>query len=722
MIARGWPARRQRPHLEVAVLADGRELGAAMLRRLVIGQCLVLALHLPWMPIWLVALALGVAAWRYFQLRQRLPPAGRLVRLGGVAVLLGALWLQYGAMHEMDGLIGLLLGVYLLKLLETHDRRGARVVVVIGIIATGVAFLHDQGIAMALGALVALAWLLQSLNWLAGAPDARRAWAETGWLLLYSAPLMVLLFLVVPRLGPLWSMPQMDRASTGLSDEVSPGDIAQLSRSDARVFRAAFDGEEPATHERYWRVYTLSGTDGQRWFRASPDELAATLGRSDDVFVREGRRSPWVDEAAGEGRFRAELLLEPDSRPWLPSLGTPLATDSEQRYLVDGTLERLAAQGSRSLLRLESSGAAPANADPAGDAWNTLLPNRANPRTRALGERLWQESGGDKHAFLAAVMAQFGESPFRYTLMPPRLNSRHRVDEFLFESRAGYCTHYASAAATLIRAAGIPARLVVGFLGGERHPDGYFTIRDYDAHAWVEVWLDGAWQRLDPTAAIAPERIELGPQAVEGSAAAFLADSPFSSLRLRELGWANRLRLRWENLEYQWQRGVIGYQREAARSFMQRLGERLEAGYGWLMAHLRSAAWKAMAWLGGTALGLAGLTWLLCQGLRQRRWRSESAMLGYLQDRLVRLGLGPDSGETPAGHLRRVAPACGPAGEALRTVAEEYERLAYAPLNEVEKRAGRRRLRQAIKGIRRHLTKRRYRAHRTGAAGDDVAS
>ncbi|RCV87183.1 transglutaminase TgpA family protein [Billgrantia montanilacus] len=717
----GWQGRRHRHPPGVVVLADGHELGAVMLRQLFIGQCLVLALHLPWMPAWLVGLALVVAVWRYFQLRQRVPPAGRLVRLGGVALLLGALWLEYGALHGMDGLIGLLLGVYLLKLLETHDRRDARVVVVIGIIATGVAFLHYQGILMALGALMALAWLLQSLTWLAGAPDARRAWSETGWLLLFSAPLMVALFLAVPRLGPLWSMPQMDRASTGLTDEVSPGDIAQLSRSDARAFRVSFDGEEPATHERYWRVYTLSGTDGRRWFRAPPDELAATLGRSEEDFVRQAQRSPWVDEAAGAGRFRAELLLEPDSRPWLPSLGTPLASDSEQRYLADGTLERVTAQGSRSLLRLESSGAAPTNADPAGDAWNTLLPTRDNPRTRALGERLWQESGGDTHAFLAAIMAHFGESPFRYTLMPPRLGSRHRVDEFLFESRAGYCTHYASAAATLIRAAGLPARLVVGFLGGERHPDGYFTVRDYDAHAWVEVWLDGAWQRLDPTAAIAPGRIELGPQAVEGSAEAFLADSPFSSLRLRELAWANRLRLRWENLEYQWQRGVIGYQREAAREFMLRLGERLEAGYDWLGTHLRSA-WAVAAWLGGTALALAGSAWLLRHALRQRRWRHESAMLGYLQCRLERLGLGPDPGETPAGHLRRVAPACGPAGEALRTVAEEYERLAYAPLNEVERSAGRRRLRKVIKEMRRRLPKRRYRAHRTGAAGDDVAS
>ncbi|WP_254275763.1 DUF3488 and transglutaminase-like domain-containing protein [Halomonas sp. 3H] len=686
-----------------AVLADGRALSGAMLRQLFVGQCLVLALHLAWMPAWLVGVAVAVAGYRHVQLRRRLPRAGILLRLVAVAGVLVALWLQYGTLHGMEGLIGLLLGVYLLKLLETHSRRDARVVVLIGLVTTTVAFLHDQGILMALGALLAVAWLVQSLVWLAGASGARQAWRETAWLLVLSAPLMALLFVVFPRLGPLWNMPQVDRASTGLTDEIAPGDIAQLSRSDARAFRVRFDGDEPAPVERYWRVYTLSHFDGERWTRAEPRRLAAALGRPEGDFVREASRSPWLAEAAP--RFTAELLLEPDSRPWRPSLGAPLATDTRQRFLADGTLEGLTPLSSRSLLRLESTGLSPANPDPAGPGWHAMLPPRGNARTRELAERLWQESGGEPRAFLAAIMARFGEAPFRYTLSPPRLTSADRVDEFLFESRAGYCTHYASALAVLARAVGLPARVVAGFLGGERHPDGHFTVRDYDAHAWVEVWLDGGWQRIDPTAAIAPERIEEGAQAVGDGGEAFLADAPFSPLRMREIGWVNRLRLDWERLEYRWQRGVIGYQREARSAFMSRLTARLQAFWTWLAeAAPGRGTFAALLGLLVAGVGLAVGALLLRLGWRRHReGRDERVLMRRLQAWLARRDLGPRPGESPSAHLRRIAPMAGGAGPALDECAQQLERLRYARLGTAERRERRRRLVQRAAEVRRRL-------------------
>ncbi|PXY00303.1 transglutaminase family protein [Halomonas sp. LBP4] len=689
-----------------AVLADGRALSAAMLRQLFVGQCLVLALHLPWMPAWLAGLAVAVAGYRHLQLRRRLPRASLLLRLTAVGGLLAALWLEFGTLYGVDGLIGLLLGVYLLKLLETHDRRDARVVVMIGVVATSGAFLHDQGLLMAGAALLALGWLVQSLVWLSGASGARQAWRETAWLLGLSAPLMALLFVTFPRVGPLWNLPQVNRASTGLTDEIAPGDIAELSRSDARAFRARFEGREPSPHERYWRVYTLSHFDGVRWSRTAPRELSSVLGRPLDHFAREGQHTPWTDDAP---RFTTELLLEPDSRPWRPSLGTPLASDSRQRFLADGTLEGLSPLGSRSLLRLASSGAAPSNPDPAGPAWQAMLPAEGNPRTRELAERLRRESGGDARAFLAAAMARFGEAPFRYTLSPPRLSSADRVDEFLFGSRAGYCTHYASAMAVLARAVGIPARIVVGFLGGEWHPDGHVTVRDYDAHAWVEVWLDGAWRRLDPTGVIAPERIEEGPQAIRDGREAFLADAPFSALRLRELGWANQLRLEWERLEYRWQRGVIGYQRASRAALMERVSERLRALWAWLIeVSPGRGILAAVATLLVTLGGLAGGAWLLWLGWRHhRRGRDERALLLVLQAWLARRGLGPAPGESPAAHLRRIAPRAGAAGPALEESARHIERLAYAPVGSAERRERQRRLARRVAEARRRLGRRK---------------
>jgi transglutaminase-like putative cysteine protease len=687
-----------------SVLADGQALGNAMLRRLFVGQCLILALHLAWMPLWLIALAAAVAGYRYLQLRGRLPRAGIVLRLTAVAGLLAALWLEYGTLYGMQGLIGLLIGVYLLKLLETHDRRDARVVVLIGMVATTSAFLHDQSIPMAVGALLVLTWLVQSLVWLAGADSAARAWRETAWLLGLSAPLMVALFVSFPRLGPLWSMPQLESASTGLTDEIAPGDIAELSRSDARAFRASFTGREPSVTERYWRVYTLSNFDGVRWSRVTPSALAATLARPIDDFMREGQRTPWQDENTPT-RFTAELLLEPDSRPWRPSLGTPLATDSRQRYLADGTLEGLSPLGSRTLLTVDSSGQAPAHADPAGAAFHAMLPPRGNPRTRELAERLWRESDGEARAYLERVMAHFGGAPFRYTLSPPRLSSNDRVDEFLFESRAGYCTHYASAAAVMARAVGIPARIVAGFLGGERHPDGHFTVRDYDAHAWVEVWIDGRWQRLDPTAAIAPERIEQGAQAVRDGRERFLADAPFSPLHLRELAWANPLRLAWERLEYRWQRGVIGYQRGARGELLARLMDGWQAVRAWLddVSPGRGLGASLLSLLGLAASTMA-VAWL---GRRAwRRWRldhDERAQLLALQAWLGRRGLGTMAGESTAAHFRRLASHAGAAGPALEDCAHHAERLLYAPLGEAERRERRRHLALRVAEVQRRL-------------------
>lgn len=694
-----WRSRSTSP----AVLADGRALSAAMLQQLFIGQCLVLALHLAWMPAWLAGLALVVAGYRYLQLRRRLPRAGIFVRLLAVSLLLTALWLQYGTLRGMDGLIGLLLGVYLLKLLETHDRRDARVVVLIGMVATTAAFLHDQGLPMAAGALLVLAWLVQSLVWLSGATGVRQAWRETAWLLLLSAPLMGLLFLTFPRIGPLWNMPQIDQASTGLTDQISPGDIANLSRSAARAFRVSFEGREPDYDERYWRVYTLSHFDGIRWSRATPRELSDTLGRSEDQFVRIGQRSTWQEDDAP--RFVGEFLLEPDSRPWRPSLGTPLATDSRHRFLGDGTLEGTEALGSRSLVRIESSGLAPAWADPAGERWHTLLPRNSNPRTRELAERLWHENDGDPRAFLAAVMDRFSGEPYRYSLSPPRLTSTDRVDEFLFESGVGYCTFYASAMAVLARSVGIPTRVVAGFLGGERHPDGYFTIRDYDAHAWVEVWLDGAWERIDPTAAIAPERIDQGAQSVQDGADAFLADSPFSSLRMRDIGWANQLRLDWERLEYRWQRSVIGFQREARGAFLDRVADGLGDFWHWWGSLMPGrGVLSTLLSLVVALSGMAGAGLLLRLWWRERRrLRDERVQWLFLQAWLSRRGLGPESGESPSAHLRRIAARAGSAGPALEESAGHIERLAYAPVGSDERRERLKRLALRVAEVRRRL-------------------
>lgn len=751
------------------LLADGESLSAAMLRRLFIGQCLVLVMHLPFMPLWLLAVAALVAWRRHRQLIARAPRASVTLRLAAIALLCVALWAQYGGFGDLEALLGVLIGIYLLKLLETRSRRDARVVVGIGFVVLTASFLHDQSIFMALGAAVAATWLVHSLVMLSGGAQARSnrvAWRETAWLLGLSAPLMVALFIVMPRLGPLWSLPTLERASTGLSDSMAPGDIAELSRSDARAFRVSFAGSVPAPAERYWRVYTLSHFDGERWSRETPEALAATLERPLSDFAKTARRNPFAADtftsaatdqsggvtgsgstSGGSSRYRAEFLLEPDSRPWRPSLGTPLASPERQRFLGDGTFEGVAALSSRGLMSLASSGEAPAFASPAGRAWHTLLPRGRNPRTLALAKRLWQDAEGDPEAYMAAVMARFGEAPYRYTLEPPRLAGEHRVDDFLFDSQAGYCSHYASATAVLARAVGIPARVVAGFQGGERHPDGHLTVRDYDAHAWVEVWHDGAWRRLDPTAVIAPERIEQGTAALSAGSQAFLADAGLSPLRFRDVAWLNRARLAWERLEYRWQLQVVGYESRDREALLSQLLQALETPWQAFKAlkervSLLASSGAGALRLGAEVLGVLMLAALVGVGLQAgaRRWRRPSTLRELLLEDaawLARHGYPPRPGESPAAHLRRLAAASsddepspdepspdepGLAGgraadlqqrqrdlkAASQALAEAIERVYYAPLDERERRrwheafhARRRRWRRAFRRVNR---------------------
>lgn len=371
-------------------LTPDQALGWLELRHLFIGQCLVLALHLLWMPIWLALPALLAALWRFQQLRARVPRAGILLRLAAVCLVAAGLFLEYGQMLRLEAMIGLLVGIYLLKLLETDSLRDGRVVCGLGFVVLASAFLHDQGPVMAAAAILAAGWLIGGLVLIAGARRSGEALRETCWLMGLSLPLMLGLFVLFPRLPPLWNVPQLEEATTGLTDSVSPGDIAALGRSDELAFRARFDGALPAASERYWRVYTLSLFDGVRWSRASPDRLQSALGGPASRYAVRGRG---VD--GGSPRHRYELLLEPDPRPWRPSLGAPLSSDQEARYLVDGTLEGMSSLNTRALLKLSSSGQPPLAAPQWMQRLDLLLPEDGNLRARAFARDLMHQAGGD---------------------------------------------------------------------------------------------------------------------------------------------------------------------------------------------------------------------------------------------------------------------------------------------------------------------------------------
>ncbi|MDH2292906.1 DUF3488 and transglutaminase-like domain-containing protein [Cobetia sp. 10Alg 146] len=622
-------------------LTPDQALGWLELRHLFIGQCLVLALHLLWMPIWLALPALLAALWRFQQLRARVPRAGILLRLAAVCLVAAGLFLEYGQMLRLEAMIGLLVGIYLLKLLETDSLRDGRVVCGLGFVVLASAFLHDQGPVMAAAAILAAGWLIGGLVLIAGARRSGEALRETCWLMGLSLPLMLGLFVLFPRLPPLWNVPQLEEATTGLTDSVSPGDIAALGRSDELAFRARFDGALPAASERYWRVYTLSLFDGVRWSRASPDRLQSALGGPASRYAVRGRG---VD--GGSPRHRYELLLEPDPRPWRPSLGAPLSSDQEARYLVDGTLEGMSSLNTRALLKLSSSGQPPLAAPQWMQRLDLLLPEDGNLRARAFARDLMHQAGGDPQGFLRLLFQHFHRQPYHYTLTPPRLEGMNRVDDFLFDSLQGYCTHYASTTVFLARAAGIPARMVAGYLGGEAQGgaasgERELSIRQYDAHAWVEVFHGGRWQRFDPTAAVAPERIAQGALSLQGQPG-FMADAGLRAFTLNN-SMLRDLRRQWERFEYRWQRSVVGFRLEQQRSLWQRMFG--EFRWEWLV-------WGVLGLL--ACVVLVGAVLVVWSG---REVTTHAGVRAYrrLAKRLGRSGLGPGPGEAPGSHLRRVA-------------------------------------------------------------------
>src|SRR5690606_7385087 len=363
------------------------------------------------------------------------------------------------------------------------------------------------------------AWLLTvtllRTHQLTAAMPMREAAALTGRMLLIALPLAALLFLFFPRLpGQFWALPARDQASTGVSDEMSPGDVSELSVSGAIAFRVRFHDDAPPPSELYWRGPVLHDFDGRTWRRASA------------VFV------PQQIVTSGPA-YRYRLTLEPHQRRWVFALDAPSEWPRARAFRTPDLQLLTPAQSPVSTLtsfeleshtRYEVAGALPhamRNAD-------LHLPPDRNPRTLALAREMRGRVSSDA-AFVEAVLAMFREQEFFYTLEPPRLEL-HSVDDFLFNTRRGFCEHFASAFTVLARAAGTPARVVTGYQCGEFNPlGGYFIVRQSDAHAWSEVWLEGrGGVRVDPTAAVAPERIESG-----GLAAALAEDEPVPGRMLR---------------------------------------------------------------------------------------------------------------------------------------------------------------------------------------------
>ncbi|MCC5868121.1 MAG: DUF3488 domain-containing transglutaminase family protein [Gammaproteobacteria bacterium] len=611
--------------------------------------------HLGHLPGW-VPLLLGVCVlWRLGVSSHglRVPP-GWLRILLAFLCFLGVL-ATYRTINGLHPGSALLVVMMALKLLETQRSRDLVVLLLIAYFLIFAGFLNNQSLIWG-GYLLAVAWLttaaLQQATRSAPPLPARQVLALSGRLLVGAMPVMVILFMLFPRLpGPLWGIGLTESSATsGLSEEMSPGDITELGLSEEIAFRARFEDTAPHASQLYWRALVLDDFNGRTWRRSRP--------RS-QLPLRDGQLE------AGGAEIAYEIVMEPHGRHWVFALDVPRGAVSEE--VVQGADLRLATvrplTERRSLALVSDLQARADRTLAARDREHYLqLPAGRNPRTRELAESL-RADGLDDTQLIATLLQRFRDEPFYYTLLPPALGA-HPVDEFLFETREGFCEHYASAFAMLLRAAGIPARVVLGYQGGEYNPlTGYHLVRQSDAHAWNEVWLpETGWQRVDPVAAVAPYRVS------QGLLGAMRAGEARAGRGAGSLRWRRQAALVWDAANTLWNTRVVGYDDGSQRRLLERLG--LDGDYA-----------RALVIL--LALGLGGflviLALLLGRGLLPARRDPLVAAWARLRARLARLGLHQRVGETPVSFAERVGRERPELAAEATGLARRYQRLRYEP-------------------------------------------
>jgi transglutaminase-like putative cysteine protease len=583
-----------------------------------------LAPHVPFIPIWITAAFLGCAGWRYVIEKQRRPLPGTWIRaLLALGCFLGVL-ATYGGISGVGPGSALLAIMAALKLLETRKRRDQFVLLFLSIFLVMSSLLREQYLwslpYMLLSILVVMtAWLRMSAG---KSQTARQSFATGGRLLMYAAPLAIVMWIFFPRISmPFWAVPiDTSRATSGISNTMSPGDISQLSMSDEVAFRVSFDGAIPEPRDRYWRGLVLTRFNGRTWSAREPgiSRLAAldmpytwTLPKTFMGPQQQLARSIPIDQRIS---YRATSYT--DYR---------VQTDLSRQYRI----------------------------------WYSDLPEGSNPRTAELAREMRAAAGSDR-AFVNAVLDKLNQEEYYYTLEPPPLGS-NPVDRFLFETRRGFCEHYASAFSVMMRSVGIPTRIVLGYHGGELNPmGGHLIVRQSDAHAWTEIWIAGlGWHRVDPTAAVAPERIEMSASdaAFDGVGAAWGFNAPSRLL--------HQMALTWDALNTKWNEWILGYGPETQNSFMQWLG-------------MNEPSWRKMLLtLVCLAIGIIMLISAILM-IRYRPPAKDAAAIQY-QRFVKKTGLDPETGETPCVFALRAQEAGIIPSEAVAAITEAYMVARYGP-------------------------------------------
>ena len=525
------------------------------------------------MPLWISVIAIVCIFWRLLIFTGSLNFPGRLTR---IAVVVFTLIISVSQMQNLgvglDSAASLLALGFVFKLIEMRQKRDIYVVISLCFVMLMVAFLYSQSVVMTLyiaAVVIIITGAMIALNRSPLIVDTAGTLAMAGKIFLQAVPLTVVLFMVFPRIAPLWAVPiQSNSGTTGVTDEMSPGDISQLGRSGDLAFRVQFENILPPPHQDlYWRGLVLDAFDGETWRRTRSSSLSSSAALTNFLWNSEQRI-----RIGGTGTYY-NVILEPTQQPWI--YGLHLSQPQSRNVFQSRNFElfnngRITQRLSYDLLSFADNQTDLILRDSARSR-SLGLPTTGNIQSREFARQLRASVNSDR-AYAFAVLAHFQRNQFFYTLNPALLGE-NRIDDFLFSTLEGFCEHYASTFAFLMRAVGIPSRVIVGYQGAEYNRfENYMMVYQYNAHAWNEIWLEGeGWVRFDPTAAVSPERIEIGVEAALRNDPAFLEESLFPAMRLGSFSWLNTMRLRLDAIEYEWNRRVVNYDEEVQFELFERL-------------------------------------------------------------------------------------------------------------------------------------------------------
>lgn len=529
----------------------------------------LIGIHLVALPLYpeihtlILFILFALTAWVTLIISQRTRQPSALVRILTLIFSVFFLIIANGTIFGQQAGTSLLLLLALMKIFEVKNKRDINLIVFMSFFLIASNFFFSQSPLIAIyvfGVVIYLTSILIYLSDTVGTINFGLRLKTAGRTVAIAIPFMLILFVVFPRIpSPLWGLPKdMHTAKTGLAEELTLEGISQLVSSGEVAFRVNFDDEPPPHNLLYWRGPVLSHYDGKTWKRNdAPISAIANL----------------IEPEAGRS-FTYTMTLEPHDKNWLLSLEHPTSLTSNLRLSRELQLiSKKPITNVMSYTATSTSNVINAGLFEQEAIRNLLLPKNINPESHKLASQFKQRANGQAEDIVHLALDYFRHQEFFYTLSPPPL-SHHSMDDFLFATKRGFCGHYASAFVTLMRGAGIPSRVVTGYQGGVINPiDNYMIVRQSDAHAWAEVWLnDKGWVRVDPTAAVSPSRIE------SGIVNADLESNKLPALLLTDNAFLTRSRYVIDSMQNSWNKWIIGYNQQRQEQLFNTMGfEKIDA-------------------------------------------------------------------------------------------------------------------------------------------------